>query len=393
MKITTKKLLPVWGAALSVALFLVGVAAWSWSQSEVDAQVGSGHLITIYDRGEQKAVLSNGETIADALNEAGVEVDARDAVEPALTEKLVATEYNVNIYRARPVIVVDGAVRERVMTAHQTPEQIIKDAGISVHPEDMATLARSNDLIGDGAGLQLTVDRATPYTFELYGSTSEARTQATTIGEMLKLKNITLQENDRVSPDATTRIQPGMSVRVWREGKQTITVEEAVAFDTEQIRDADRPASYKQVQTPGQDGKRNVTYVVDVVNGQEVSRQEIASLVTTEPVKQVEVIGTKPQTMPYTGGGSRTEWLSASNIPQQDWGHADWLVAKESGWNPNAVNRSSGACGLAQALPCSKVGSDPYNPVVSLNWMNNYVNGRYGGWAGAVQHSQAKGWY
>lgn len=393
MKLLNKKSLSIWGTALTVALFLVGVATWSWSQPDVEAQAGSGHLITIYDRGEQKVLLSEGDTIADALKEANVEVDARDAVEPALTEKLVASEYNVNIYRARPVTVVDGAVREKVMTAHQTPEQIIKDAGISVFPEDETTLTRSTDLLGDGAGLQLQVDRATAFSLDLYGSTTEARTQGTTVGDMLKLKDIKLEQNDRVSPDADTPITAGMSVRVWREGKQTITVEEAVAFPVEQIRDADRPTSYKEVQTPGKDGARNVTYVIEVINGQEVNRQEIASLVTTEPTKQVEVIGTKPQTMPYTGGGSRTEWLSASNVPQSDWGYAEWLVAKESGWNPNAVNRSSGACGLAQALPCSKVGSDPYNPVVSLNWMNNYVNGRYGGWAGAVEHSKSRGWY
>ena len=91
--------------------------------------------------------------------------------------------------------------------------------------------------------------------------------------------------------------------------------------------------------------------------------------------------------------GDKSSWLAASSIPQDQWGSADWLVTKESGWNPNAINRSSGACGLAQALPCSKVGANPHDPVVSLNWMNGYVNGRYGGWPQAYAFWQKNKWY
>ena len=41
------------------------------------------------------------------------------------------------------------------------------------------------------------------------------------------------------------------------------------------------------------------------------------------------------------------------------WGEDHWeafelIVQKESGWNPNSINKSSGACGLFQMYPCSK---------------------------------------
>jgi len=136
-----------------------------------------------------------------------------------------------------------------------------------------------------------------------------------------------------------------------------------------------------------------VTYEVEVQNGVEVARTEIASVTLQEPVVQVEVVGSKPNTLPYTGGGTKTDWLSASNIAEADWGYADYLVSRESGWNPNAVNASSGACGLAQALPCTKVPGNPYNPIDSLNWMNGYVTGRYGGWQKAYNFWTANHWY
>ena len=352
-----------------------------------------GRLISVHDRGKETVFLSQADTLADAFKEAGIEVDSHDAVEPAIDEKLVASDYQVNIYRARPVTVIDGTTRLKVMTPYQTAEQIIADVGIELYPEDVTSLTRSTDIVTDGAGLKLNIDRATSLVLDLYGKKTEVRTQATTVGEMLKEKGITLTENDRSSLDGSTPITSGLEVRIWREGKHTINADEPVAFGTEKIKDADREAGYKAIQTAGVNGQRSVTYEVTIINGVEVSRTEIASIVTTQPQTQVEIIGSKPKTLAYTGGGSKTDWLAASNIPEESWGYADFMVGKESGWNPNALNKSSGACGLAQALPCSKVPGNPMNPVDSLNWMNGYVNGRYGGWEGAYNFWQVKHWY
>lgn len=393
MKLAIRRSTRIGSVFIAIAASVVVALTLLQFTQKSDALEGDGRLITIYDRGEEQVLLSTGETIADALDDAGVTLEEKDVVEPAIDEKMIAPEYKVNIYRARPVTVIDGPVRQKVMTAYQTADQIVRDVAIDLHDEDIATMTRSSDFVNTGAGLHITIDRAVPFTFDLYGSTSEARTQGETVGEMLEEKGITLGENDRVSPDRSTEVREGMTVKVWREGKQTITVEETVAFEVEQIRDADRPVGYKEVQTAGVEGSRKVTYEIEIRDGQEISRNEIASLVTRQPAKQVEVIGTKPNYLPYTGGGTKSEWLAASNIPEESWGYADFMVTRESGWNPNAMNASSGACGLAQALPCSKVPGNPLDPVNSLNWMNGYVNGRYGGWEGAYNFWQQNHWY
>lgn len=375
-------------------LGLFGVLGFMiFSGKAADAQSEGGRLITVHDRGVETAFVTTEDTLKDALSEHGITLDDKDAVEPSLDEKLVAPDYQVNIYRARPVTVVDGATRQKIVTPYQSAERIVEDAGIALHAEDTTSLERSKDIVSDGAGLELTIDRATPFTLNLYGKKAEVRTQAETVGDMLKEKGIDLGERGRTSVALTAPIIEGMNIRVWREGKQTISVDEKVKFETEQIKDADRPVGYKKVQTPGKNGTRTVTYEIEIKNGKEIARKEIASLTTKAAVKQVEVIGTKSRTMQYTGGGSKSEWLAASNIPESAWGYVDSLVSRESGWNPNAVNRSSGACGLAQALPCSKVPGNPYDPVNSLNWMNGYVNGRYGGWAGAYNFWQSNHWY
>lgn len=73
------------------------------------------------------------------------------------------------------------------------------------------------------------------------------------------------------------------------------------------------------------------------------------------------------------------------------------LWNRESSWNPNAVNPISGACGVPQSLPCSKMKSEGAdyrtNYKTQVRWGLNYIKARYGSPANAWGHSQRKGWY
>lgn len=100
-----------------------------------------------------------------------------------------------------------------------------------------------------------------------------------------------------------------------------------------------------------------------------------------------------PAPKQYTGGGNKEAWMAAAGIPQSDWWAVDHIVSRESSWNPNAVNPNGGACGLAQALPCSKMGPNWSDPVVALKWQYNYVTQRYGGYPQAVAFWNANHWY
>ena len=91
--------------------------------------------------------------------------------------------------------------------------------------------------------------------------------------------------------------------------------------------------------------------------------------------------------------GKHEGWMNLAGIPPSDWDSANFIISHESGWNPNAVNASSGACGLVQSLPCSKIGANWNDPVTALKWGHNYVTQRYGSWAGAVSFWQANHWY
>jgi hypothetical protein len=75
----------------------------------------------------------------------------------------------------------------------------------------------------------------------------------------------------------------------------------------------------------------------------------------------------------------------------------DPMWARESGWNAQAQNASSGAYGIPQALPGSKMataGSDwSTNPATQIKWGLDYIKQRYGSPAAAWSFWQANGWY
>ncbi|MCZ7433425.1 transglycosylase SLT domain-containing protein [Streptomyces sp. WMMC1477] len=73
------------------------------------------------------------------------------------------------------------------------------------------------------------------------------------------------------------------------------------------------------------------------------------------------------------------------------------IVERESGWNYQAQNPSSGAYGLVQALPGYKMASAGAdwrtNPATQIKWGLNYMNERYGSPCGAWEFWQANHWY
>lgn len=270
----------------SLALLLLATPQPTHAQNE--------RVVTFFHDGIQQTVVTDATTVEEALKRANISLEQKDSVEPARDTTLTAPSYDVNVYRAKPVTVIDGSSRYQVMSAHTSARQIAADAGLTLHNEDTYEFTRINDFITEGGvGLKMTIDRSVQVNLVLYGKPAQIRTQAATVGELLQEKGVKLGQDEGANVPFTAPITANMTVEVWRNGVQTVTEEQPVAFPTELIRDADKPAGYRQIQTPGTKGKKLVTYQVELKNGQTVNRKEIQSVVTEQPKKQVEVIGTK----------------------------------------------------------------------------------------------------
>ena len=381
-----------------LSIFLVASTIFSIvisAKSHAEAEGEGAKVLSVYDDGQRISFRTNANTVRAALKERGVALNSGDNIEPSLDEELTGNDYNVNIYRARPILVEDGASRERVMTASQTPQKMAGDAGFKLFDEDIIYNNPSENPAVDGVATHLKIKRAKLISVDMFGKKTDFRTQAETIKDFLEEKKISLQKNDEVSVPLETKIKVGDNFRIWRNGKQIITVDEEIEFEVEEIKDADKEISYRQVKELGEKGTKVVSYEIEMQSGEEISRTKINEAETKKPKKQVEIVGTKNVIMPYTGGGSKTEWLRASGIPESEWGYVDFIITKESTWNPNA--RNGQYYGLYQTntdnlarYGCS--GTLLSDPVCQLQAADKYKS-RYGSWADAYNSWRAQGWW
>jgi hypothetical protein len=97
------------------------------------------------------------------------------------------------------------------------------------------------------------------------------------------------------------------------------------------------------------------------------------------------------------------KWFARAYMQQKygwgadQFGALEQLWQRESGWSQSAHNSSSGAHGIPQALPGSKMGSfgDDWatNPETQIKWGLSYIDSVYGSPAAALASSHARGWY
>ena len=383
------------GGLLFVIISLFGISQIVLADNNTTSD--EKRLITIFDAGNEKTILTDAKTVQDAIIEAGISLDQNDKIEPGRKTELVSSSFTINIYRARPVVVFDGERAIRIVSSSQTGRTIAYDAGVNLYPEDLAITSNGskNILRNGGARQVVTIKRAFEINLVLYGDERRVRTQAKTVKDFLAEKELELNDNDTMNLGMGSHLRYGMTLRIWREGINTITVEEEIPYSTNIIQDADRPVGYKQIKQRGIPGKRSVTYQINMVGGVEVGqRKVIKSLTLLKPKRQVEVIGVK-NSLP---AGSHKDWMRAAGIRESDFGYVEYIVSRESGWGPTKSNfAGSGAYGLCQALPGSKMasaGADwATNPITQLKWCNSYAVGRYGSWAAAYKFWITHHWW
>lgn len=121
-----------------------------------------------------------------------------------------------------------------------------------------------------------------------------------------------------------------------------------------------------------------------------------AKLMTTSRSATRPPIAT-PSVPPGSAQQVAAKMLSTFGWGSDQMGCLSNLWTKESGWNVSASNPSSGAYGIPQALPGSKMasaGADwATNPATQIKWGLGYIKDRYSSPCGAWGHSQSVGWY
>lgn len=265
-------------------------------------------------------------------------------------------------------------------------------------------------------------------------------TSQSNVNEILKENNIYILDTETVSPDFSQNIDSSKTITISRkeekeEVAETVTAEVVesneiltdqgekivekivketveIPFETitKEVSSTSDGEKVNKVIQEGQNGIKEITYKIKYQNDIEIERTQISEEIKQEPVDKIIQVSVQVSSR---AAANRIQSSASASVAEcqayaqqrcyaYGWSENDFyslvvLWNKESHWNVNAHNSYSGAHGIPQALPASKMasaGSDYLtNYQTQINWGLSYIKSRYGTPTAALYHSQATGWY
>ncbi len=273
-----------WLPALLIVLLIVA------SSSKVSLASDS-HLVQVYVDGAASVVATNSATVSDLLKEQKIEVNDIDRIEPAANSQVVEGMH-VNVYRARPYMIVDGDKRFVINSPFRSPHAVARSAGLELFPEDNIFIELNQDIAGESfVGHKLIVNRATPVNLQLDGHKLVMRTHKSTVGEFLKENNITLGEADIVNQPMDQSITANLEIGIVRVGREVVAEEITIPFPTRFVVDYSLPYGERKIEQAGQPGSVITSYEITRHDGTEVSRVIISKTTISQPVAEIVIKG------------------------------------------------------------------------------------------------------
>ena len=93
-------------------------------------------MVELFHQGRHRSVPTKAQTVADFLNRLEIEPHPQDLVEPSLATEIDSDNFQINIYLASPIVIVDGDYRRLVLSPHRNPRLVVQKAGYELAPKD-----------------------------------------------------------------------------------------------------------------------------------------------------------------------------------------------------------------------------------------------------------------
>ena len=261
-----------------------------------NAHADDGRMVSLYADGQKRIINTTASTVGQLLRRSNISLSPGDVVEPATVVRVPAGFFNINVYRARPVTVVDGYRSFRFVSASRSPVQLAQQAGLRVYPEDTFALSAVTDIVNSQAvGDRVAVKRAIAFTVKADGRVRHLRTQAPTVAKALAQAAIPLGLSDTLSVTAAAPVVPDMAIAIARVSEAMTDVTQVLPRPTQSVNDAMMPKGQTVVRSEGADGSKVTTMRIHYRDGAETSRDVVKVLSETAAQPRIVVNGTKVQ--------------------------------------------------------------------------------------------------
>ncbi|MFW5692141.1 MAG: ubiquitin-like domain-containing protein [Chloroflexota bacterium] len=197
---------------------------------------------------------------------------------------------SIVIDRAVPVRIQDGTESREFYTTGDTVGDALYEAGVSLYLPDDVQPALETPIT---ANMEIVIDRSRPVIIAVDGSTLETRVSARTVGDALAEAGVSLGGLDYAIPAEDRAVVSGMTIRVMRVTEEVITEQEELPFETIYQADAEMPLDSRAVLQAGQTGLYEWVIRVRYENDIEIDRQVEREGIVRNPQNAVIAYGTR----------------------------------------------------------------------------------------------------
>ena len=189
-------------------------------------------------------------------------------------------------YAQSGYVIYDGEDRHVVISEATEPSEVLTDAGLELGRADVI------EMNGEGRRPEITVRRNQLIYINNGGQSMVTNSYGETVGELLERIHMPLNGDDTIDVALETMTYDGMELNIDRWTTATEFVYEEVPFETEYVQTNKMVKGDEKVTTEGVNGELKHTTKITYFNGQEVSREVVATEETVAPVNQVIKQGT-----------------------------------------------------------------------------------------------------
>ncbi len=189
-----------------------------------------------------------------------------------------------------PVTIRDGNLEFKTFTDATTVESALTTLEIGYTNNDIVTPPISTQLT---FGSTIIITRSSAIHVNDGGKESEYETQVTTVGDLLKEKNITLNAKDTLEPNPATLLVPAMTIAITRITEKDLSEQKEIPFETVEKNDGSVLRGETKVTQEGKNGQKTQNFHVTYKNGKEIQRDLSSEKIDSKPTNKVVSIGTK----------------------------------------------------------------------------------------------------
>lgn len=187
--------------------------------------------VTLVVDGQPRTLRTNQTRVDGVLREAGLSLHPEDKVQPAPDAELAA-DVAIEIVHARSILLLVESRTMQARTHAPTLAALFGELGLAIQPNDALSIDGEPAALTSGFTGQpttphtVTVRRAVPLAVAFDDGTSlTLQTTQPTIGQALNAAGIDIYLADRLTPDANTPVTPGASVSIERSIPMSVQVD------------------------------------------------------------------------------------------------------------------------------------------------------------------------